>query len=89
MICKRIQVFGKVQGVFYRASTKTKADDLDLKGWVKNEYDGSVLMEVEGEEDAVKEMIAWCKEGPTYARVSNLEEETISLSDFQDFEIRY
>ena len=44
----RIRVYGKVQGVFYRATTKTVADDLGLTGWVKNEADGSVTIIAEG-----------------------------------------
>ncbi len=89
MINRRIRVFGKVQGVFYRASTKTKADELKLTGWVRNENDGTVLIEVEGDEDRVEKMIIWCKEGPTYARVDDLIFEQSEIMAYKDFEIRY
>ncbi|MEQ9403158.1 MAG: acylphosphatase [Cyclobacteriaceae bacterium] len=86
---KRIQVFGKVQGVFFRATTKTKADDLKLKGWVRNESDGSVMIEVEGSVDGIGTFITWCHDGPTFARVDKVTEEDISVRDYSDFEIRY
>ena len=45
----KIKVFGKVQGVFYRATTKSVADDLRLTGWVRNEADGSVSIIAQGD----------------------------------------
>lgn len=69
MISKRIQVYGKVQGVFFRASTKEQADKLGLKGWVKNRPNGSVLMEVTGESDSIDALLAWCHNGPMMAKV--------------------
>lgn len=88
MIAFRIQVFGRVQGVFYRASTKAKADALGLVGWVQNEPDGSVLMEIQGNTQQVEQMIAWCQTGPTHARVEKVETIQISVKDLADFEIR-
>ena len=88
MIAVRIRVSGRVQGVFYRASTKSKADELGLSGWVKNEPDGAVLMEIQGKEDAVKEMIMWCHHGPANAIVDKVEHEKIPLREFVRFEIR-
>lgn len=67
-----IHIIGKVQGVFFRASAKEKADALRLKGWVKNIPDGSVQIVVAGEESSVKQFIAWCKQGPKGARVSDV-----------------
>jgi acylphosphatase len=89
MICKRIRVFGRVQGVFYRATAKTKADDLNLVGWVKNEMDGTVLMEVEGEEDKVQEMIQWCNQGPLFSRVDDILHEPSNSTGRKEFEIIY
>jgi acylphosphatase len=88
MIAYRIRVSGRVQGVFYRASTKTKADELGLSGWVQNEPDGSVLMEIQGEKEAIDKMIEWCHSGPPHAVVDNVEKEEISLREFVRFEIR-
>lgn len=87
MIAMRIRVEGKVQGVFFRASTKSKAEDLDLKGWVKNESDGSVLIEAQGNPNQMKEFKKWCETGPTYARVTDIKVEDITAQDFSGFQI--
>lgn len=89
MMARRIQVFGKVQGVFFRASAKTIADDLGLNGWVRNEQDGSVLIEVEGMETNVEKMVEWCEEGPTFAKVNDVILAEAEEVDFESFEIRY
>lgn len=60
---------GRVQGVFYRQSTKQTADQLGLSGWVKNHSDGSVGAVFEGETQAVNEAIEWCRQGPAAADV--------------------
>lgn len=63
---------GKVQGVFYRASAKEVADQLQLTGWVRNTKDGDVESIVTGDEDRIKEFIEWCKKGPRKADVINM-----------------
>lgn len=67
-----IIISGRVQGVWYRASTKQKADELGLTGWVKNTVGGSVEAVFEGDEPTVDEMIAWCRIGPPLAHVTNV-----------------
>ena len=89
MVCKRIQVYGKVQGVFFRATSKTMADDLKLAGWVKNEADGTVLLEVEGPEALVEKMLDWCRQGPTFSRVDDVLDQKVALKDYKGFQIRY
>jgi acylphosphatase len=64
-----IVVSGSVQGVFFRASTKEKADSLNIAGLVRNEPDGSVYIEAEGEEDLLQEFTRWCRKGPARAHV--------------------
>ena len=64
-----IKISGLVQGVFFRASTKEKADRLGVKGFVRNEPDSSVYIEAEGEEEALNEFIKWCHHGPPHAYV--------------------
>jgi acylphosphatase len=64
-----IKINGKVQGVFFRASTKAKADQLEVKGIVRNEPDGSVYIEAEGEENILDPFIEWSKRGPARAQV--------------------
>ncbi|MEM9858002.1 MAG: acylphosphatase [Bacteroidota bacterium] len=84
-----ISVFGKVQGVFYRASTKTKAVELGIKGFVKNQSDGSVYIEAEGEMEQLQLLLDWCNQGPTNAVVDKVKVEEAKMSDFQKFEITY
>lgn len=67
-----------MQGVFYRASTKEQADKLRLSGWVRNESDGSVEMEVSGDQQSIEELISWCERGPIMARVEEVSSEDIS-----------
>jgi acylphosphatase len=84
---QKIQVNGKVQGVYFRASAKQQADLLGVKGTVKNQNDGSVLIEVEGKKNSIKKMVKWCKHGPALARVSEVKKETQSPQNFKDFSI--
>lgn len=71
-----IYVSGLVQGVFFRANAASKAQSLDLSGWVKNLPDGRVELTVEGDTEQVNQMIEWCKIGPPAAEVQNVEIET-------------
>ncbi len=89
MVARRIRVFGKVQGVFFRATTKTQADNLGLSGWVKNEPDKTVLIEVEGDEEKITAFIDWCKEGPQFAKVTSVSVEEIEVKGMEGFEVRY
>ncbi len=86
-IAERIRVKGKVQGVFFRASTKEKADELGIKGWVRNEPDGSVLIEAEGEADAIEAFEEWCWKGPSAATVKDLQKERVDPKDLDSFAI--
>jgi acylphosphatase len=87
---KRIQlvVRGRVQGVFFRATAQREARQLGLTGWVKNRRDGAVEMVVEGEEDNVKDFLAWAQHGPTTARVDNVDTRWRSYTgEFEKFQI--
>ena len=70
----RLVIEGRVQGVWFRDSTRGKARELGVYGWVKNRFDGSVEVLAEGPEDRVKELIEWCHQGPPYAKVSRVNE---------------
>ena len=83
-----IHVTGKVQGVFYRASTVEKARALGLKGFVQNERDGSVYIEAEGDDAALDALLAWCRQGPPHARVSDVTSTEAPLENFTDFKQR-
>lgn len=84
----RIQVYGLVQGVFFRASTKQEADRLGLKGWCRNEPDGSVLIIAEGSDEQLDQFEAWCNSGPEMARVDKLLKDEVSAEGFADFQIK-
>lgn len=83
-----ISVIGKVQGVYYRKSTQREALRLGLKGFVKNQEDGSVYIEAEGDEEGLQELVAWCKSGPERAEVSEVKVEEAPLQNFKQFEIK-
>lgn len=83
-----IRVYGKVQGVFFRASARHRAQLLDLTGFTKNEQDGSVYIEAEGAEQNLSLFIAWCHEGPERAEVTNLEIAEGPLKNFSSFEVK-
>lgn len=87
MIARQIQVFGKVQGVWYRKSTQIKAQELGLNGSVQNLADGSVSIYVEGEISVVSQLIEWCKTGSKHARVKKVEAVDCSVKDLNSFEI--
>ncbi|MFY0606611.1 MAG: acylphosphatase [Cyclobacteriaceae bacterium] len=84
-----IRCKGKVQGVFFRATTKTKADQLGLTGWVKNESSGDVLIKVSGGKKAINQLIEWCQKGPDYARVTEVDTWEADTEYFEDFRIEY
>jgi len=69
----RVVVSGRVQGVFFRTSCAEEASRLGLSGWVANERDGSVVAAFEGDLEAVSEMLAWCHDGPAWARVTRVD----------------
>ncbi|MBN8608966.1 MAG: acylphosphatase [Deltaproteobacteria bacterium] len=75
MALKRIHLVirGRVQGVYYRASAVREAKRLGLTGWVKNRPDSGVELVAEGEEDQVKDFLAWAQHGPSTARVDKID----------------
>lgn len=83
----KLRIRGKVQGVFYRASAKQKADEFGVKGFVKNEKDGSVYLEAEAEESVLYKYIKWCNMGPPGANVDAVEIEEGNTVNFKIFEI--
>jgi len=88
----RVHVFisGRVQGVFFRSNTKRVADNLGIKGWVRNLSDGRVEVVAEGEKNRIDNLIKFLKKGPEAGRVDNVEIESQEYkSGFQDFSIRY
>lgn len=83
-----IRVFGVVQGVFFRKSTKDDADRLGLVGWVRNDRDESVEIMASGEKKVLDQFIAWCKKGPPMASVESVEVDWLkSVQEFDGFSI--
>jgi acylphosphatase len=72
-IRRSVTVRGLVQGVSFRWYTCRQAERLGLSGWVRNQPDGSVRLEVQGRPDDVEELVAWARDGPPHARVSSVE----------------
>ncbi|MEE9237261.1 MAG: acylphosphatase [Thermoplasmata archaeon] len=71
---------GRVQGVFFRDNTEHKAEELGVKGWVRNLRDGSVEAVMEGSRERVEELIAWCRTRQPHATVS---EAKVSWEEFR------
>ena len=81
---------GRVQGVFYRDSTKKKAQELDIKGLVRNLREGNVEIIAEGEETKLNDLIQWCWKGPENARVSDIKIEWQPYKrQFKEFRVSY
>ena len=70
----RMIISGRVQGVWFRDSTRGKANELGVYGWVRNRPDGDVEVLAEGSEEKVSQFIAWCHHGPPHARVTQVKE---------------
>jgi len=83
-----IIVSGKVQGVGFRYSALKKANELGIKGYIRNKSDGTVYIEIEGEPETLDFFIVCCKNGPSWAQVNDVYYEDIPLSNFVSFEIK-
>ncbi len=74
MTCRvRLLIGGRVQGVGYRYSACAEARRLGLDGWVRNMDDGRVELEAEGNEESLEDFLAWCRRGPSFAVVRNVD----------------
>lgn len=85
----RIVCMGKVQGVFFRVSAKNKADELGVKGWVRNVPDGSVEIQAEGDIENLELLVEWCRKGPQFAKVVEVIFESVQKEDHSSFEIKH
>ena len=82
-------ITGRVQGVFFRASSREEAQSRKLTGWVRNLYDGRVEAVFEGEDEAVQSMISWCHSGPSHAAVTDVSVEIGEPGgEYTDFDMR-
>ncbi len=83
-----VRITGRVQGVFFRVHLKETADRLGIKGWVRNEPDGSVLVHAEGSEEELRQLEEWCQYGPPAAKVDHVERKEVTSEKHITFEIR-
>ena len=84
-----LRIHGRVQGVFFRSNTELKAREFNITGFVRNDPDGTVVIEAEGEEGALESFLKWCHKGPKGADVKKIETEEGEIMHFTVFEIRY
>jgi acylphosphatase len=87
MIAKQLIVKGKVQGVYFRVSTRDKAMELGVNGWVKNLSNGDVEIHIEGEQLILEQMINWTSSGPPHANVTEFIVEDTDIKGFETFTI--
>jgi acylphosphatase len=88
VIRKRVVVSGRVQGVFFRDSCQQAALQHKVAGWVANRSDGSVEAVFEGDDDAVREMLAWVRRGPSQADVTDIDVTDERPEGLGDFSVR-
>lgn len=84
-----IKIHGDVQGVGFRYECKGKADELGVKGMVRNEPDGTVYAEAEADEETLAKFIGWCRTGPDYSHVSKVDITDSALTGFKTFRIEF
>ncbi len=89
LVCVRVRIYGKVQGVFYRLSTQKAAQKAGVTGWVRNMSDGSVEAVFEGNQATVDSVLEWCHDGPDRAHVERviIQNEPYS-NQYNDFTVR-
>jgi acylphosphatase len=83
-----VLISGRVQGVFFRARAREEAHALGITGWIRNEPDGSVAGHFEGSDDAVDQLVEWCRRGPSYARVERVSVAPSIPSGATEFAVR-
>jgi len=88
VICNQILIQGKVQNVGFRYFTFKTARMFNLSGFVKNEMDGSVYIEVEGDENNVTEFIREVKKGPSWARIDHFDVNASPVQNFSEFYVK-
>ncbi len=88
MIRRRVVAHGRVQGVFFRDTTRRRAQELGVAGWVANRDDGAVEAAFEGDAEAVDAMVELCRRGPGRAEVTELEAADEPPEGLRGFEVR-
>lgn len=84
----KINIYGSVQGVGFRYCALQKANELGIKGFVKNRSDGSVYIEADGETEILERFISWCKQGPDRSHVEDVKVVDIPFNDYKSFGVK-
>ncbi len=83
-----LKISGRVQNVGFRYHTRKQAQELNISGYVKNEPDGSVYVEAEGEEESLDRFILWCHKGPNWARVDEVKIQVCQFQGYDGFVVK-
>ncbi|MBI4209358.1 MAG: acylphosphatase [Deltaproteobacteria bacterium] len=90
MVRRHLAIRGRVQGVMFRGTLQEEARRQGVQGWCRNCPEGFVEAVLEGEEEAIQKIIAWCHKGPPSARVTGVEvHEEPYKGEFASFQIRF
>ncbi len=84
-----LTLIGRVQGVGFRYSAVQKAQEHNIKGFVKNQPDGSVYIEAEGEETDLEHFMYWCEKGPSSARVNHVSKQEKPIQNYPSFSVKH
>ena len=87
-VARRVVIHGSVQGVFFRDTTRRRAESRGVAGWVRNNPDGTVEALFEGDPDAVDALVAFAREGPRGAQVERVDVDDAEPSGLEGFEVR-
>ena len=89
MVARHYIVKGRVQGVGFRYFTRRLAEQLDIKGWVKNLENGAVEVHAEGDENPMEQFFRKIKRGPSLAFVQEVEAGEVEPEGYQDFSLEW
>ena len=87
-VARHVVVHGRVQGVFFRESTRRRADAAGVAGWVANRSDGTVEVWLEGAQEDVDVLVDYVRRGPSGARVERVDVEDVAAEHLAGFEVR-
>jgi acylphosphatase len=87
-VARKVRVYGRVQGVFFRQWAVNQARPLGIAGWVRNCPDGSVEAHIAGDEEAVTRMVEAMREGPSQAHVEDVIVDDVEPEDVSGFSVR-
>ena len=88
VLALKVEISGRVQGVFFRACTRKEATDLDVAGWIRNCRDGRVEAHFQGAPASVEAMVRWCHKGSPQAHVIDVVTQVCDAEALSEFSIR-